>query len=97
MNKGWTKMNNDGKKLTTSAITIILRLIGLALVTLSTIVIAAILLGDLVLTIDPETGNKTNGPEDIIPDLIIEWRSILILIAGIICLYASHKISKKKS
>ena len=56
-----------------------------------------IIIGNLSITVNPDTGEKINGVGKIIPDMMREWQSILIFMLGIICLCISRKALKENS
>lgn len=71
-----------------------LRGAGVLMVIQYIFIVVILVIGNLLITVNPDTGEKINGPDSIIPSILGEWKSFLIFVVGIACLFISHKASK---
>ncbi len=85
---------NSKKRTGMSVVAIILGIVGAVMIIQFVFIFITIIIGDLLITVNPDTGEKINGAGKIIPDIMREWQSILIFVLGIICLYISRKALK---
>ena len=85
---------NSKKRTEMSIVAIILGIVGAVMIIQFVFIFITIIIGDLLITVNPDTGEKINGAGKIIPDIMREWQSILIFVLGIICLYISCKVLK---
>ncbi len=82
------------KKSFISIATAVLRGAGVLMVIQYIFIVVISVIGNLLITVNPDTGEKINGPDSIIPSMLGEWKSFLIFVVGIVCLFISHKASK---
>lgn len=86
--------NYNVKKSLISIAMALLRGAGVLMVIQYIFIIIVLIIGNLLITVNPDTGEKINGPEAIIPSIMREWKSFLIFVIGIVCIYISHKVFK---
>ncbi len=84
----------NAKKPLKSVAAALLRVAGIVMVIQYIFIIIFLIIGNLSITVNPDTGEKINGPESIIPSIIREWKSFVIFIIGVVCIYISHKAFK---
>ena len=85
---------NSKKRTGMSVVATILRIVGDVMIIQSVFILIIIIISDLLITVNPDSGEKINGAGEIIPDIMREWQSIIIFVPGIICLCISRKALK---
>lgn len=92
-------MDDNKNKPIISALAIVLGAVGGFMILQFVVIALIVIVGNLFITVNPDTGEQINGAAKIIPDLLGEWESILICLIGVICLCISRKALKgsKKS
>lgn len=101
MEQGMTSMvpaTGPAKKAKDSVISMAAVLLGVASVIMIlqfVIVVVTIVLGNLTVKVNPETGEEINGIGKIFPDIARDWKSCLIFVIGIVCLCIARKAYKE--
>ena len=89
--------NHNVKKPLISIAAALLCGVGILMIIQYIFIIIVLIIGNLSITVNPDTGEKINGPENIIPSIMGEWKSFLIFVVGIVCLYISYKAFKSNT
>ena len=89
--------NYNVKKSFISIVAAVLCGAGILMVIQYVFIVAILIIGNLLITVNPDTGEKINGPESIIPSIMGEWKSFLIFVIGIVCIYISRKALKSNN
>ena len=88
---------NNRENLKILSVAAILRTVGIVLISFSVLMTIVTIVGNLLITVNPDTGESINGVGNIILSILRDWQFILLFVVGAICLSLSRRALKKNN